>query len=121
MLNTVMIVDDAIFMRTLLRDILAKAGYNVVAEASNGVEAVKLYEEHKPSLVTMDITMPEKSGMEALKEILLKDPAAQVIMCSAMGQHSLVLDALKTGAKDFVMKPFQPERMLESVHKVLNN
>lgn len=121
MSNTIMIVDDAIFMRSFLRDILGKAGFNVVAEAANGLEAVALYEQFKPNLVTMDITMPEKSGLDALREILLSDPEAQVIMCSAMGQHSMVLDALKTGAKDFVVKPFKPERMLESVSQVLNN
>ena len=121
MSKTIMIVDDAIFMRSFLRDILGKAGYNVVAEAANGLEAVALYEKFKPNLVTMDITMPEKSGLDALKEILLSDPTAQVIMCSAMDQHSMVLDALKTGAKDFVVKPFKPERMLESVSQVLTN
>lgn len=118
--NSVLVVDDAIFMRTLLKDILTKAGFEVVGEAANGVEAVDLYAKLKPALVTMDITMPEKSGLEALKDIITTSPQARIIMCSAMGQHAMVLDAIKSGAKDFIVKPFQPERVVEAVNKVLS-
>lgn len=118
--NTILIADDAIFMRTLLKDILSKAGYEIIAEAANGTEAVDLYKQHHPALVTMDITMPEKSGLDALKEIVADDPSAKIIMCSAMGQHAMVLDAIKSGAKDFVVKPFQPERVIEAVNKVIS-
>lgn len=117
----ILIADDAIFMRTLLKDILTKAGFEIVGEAANGKEAVDLYNQCQPALVTMDITMPEKTGLEALKEIISVSPEAKVIMCSAMGQHAMVLDAIKSGAKDFVVKPFQPERVLEAVNKVLSD
>ena len=116
---TVLVVDDAAFMRMMLKDILTKGGYDVVGEAADGNEAVAKYNELKPDLVTLDITMPNKDGLEALKEIRANDPNATCIMCSAMGQQAMVIDAIQAGAKDFVVKPFQPDRVLESIHKVL--
>ena len=116
---TVLVVDDAAFMRTMLKDILTKGGYDVVGEAADGNEAVAKYNELKPDLVTLDITMPNKDGLQALKEIRANDPNATCIMCSAMGQQAMVIDAIQAGAKDFVVKPFQPDRVLESIHKVL--
>ena len=109
----ILIVDDAAFMRMMIKDILTKNGYEVVAEAANGVEAVELYKSHQPDLVTMDITMPEMDGIEAVKQIKAVNPAAKVIMCSAMGQQSMVMDAIKAGANDFIVKPFQADRVLE--------
>ena len=117
---TVLIVDDAAFMRMMLKDILLRGGYQVVGEAENGQRAIELYKELKPDLVTMDITMPELDGISALKEIRAYDPDAVVIMCSAMGQQALVIDAIGAGAKDFIVKPFQPERVLESVKKAVS-
>lgn len=114
-----MLVDDAMFMRTVLKDILTKAGHTIVAEASNGVEAIEAYKKAKPDLVTMDITMPEMNGIEAVKVIKADDPSATVIMCSAMGQQSMVLDAIKAGARDFLVKPFQPEKVTEAVARAL--
>ncbi|MCI5613005.1 MAG: response regulator [Agathobacter sp.] len=116
---TVLVVDDAAFMRMMLKDILTKGGYDVVGEAADGNEAVAKYNELKPDLVTLDITMPNKDGLQALKEIRANDPNATCIMCSAMGQQAMVIDAIQAGAKDFVVKPFQPDRVLESIHKVL--
>ena len=116
---TVLVVDDAAFMRMMLKDILTKVGYDVVGEAADGNEAVAKYNELKPDLVTLDITMPNKDGLQALKEIRANDPNATCIMCSAMGQQAMVIDAIQAGAKDFVVKPFQPDRVLESIHKVL--
>ena len=115
----ILIVDDAAFMRMMIKDILTKNGYEVVAEAANGVEAVELYKSHQPDLVTMDITMPEMDGIEAVKQIKAVNPAAKVIMCSAMGQHSMVMDAIKAGANDFIVKPFQADRVLEAVKKIV--
>ena len=115
----ILIVDDAAFMRMMIKDILTKNGYEVVAEAANGVEAVELYKSHQPDLVTMDITMPEMDGIEAVKQIKAVNPAAKVIMCSAMGQQSMVMDAIKAGANDFIVKPFQADRVLEAVKKVV--
>ena len=115
----ILIVDDAAFMRMMLKDILTKGGYDVVGEAADGNEAVAKYNELKPDLVTLDITMPNKDGLQALKEIRANDPNATCIMCSAMGQQAMVIDAIQAGAKDFVVKPFQPDRVLESIHKVL--
>ena len=115
----ILIVDDAAFMRMMIKDILTKNGYEVVAEAANGVEAVELYKSHQPDLVTMDITMPEMDGIEAVKQIKAVNPAAKVIMCSAMGQQSLVMDAIKAGANDFIVKPFQADRVLEAVKKIV--
>lgn len=115
----ILIVDDAAFMRMMIKDILTKNGYEVVAEAVNGVEAVELYKSHQPDLVTMDITMPEMDGIEAVKQIKAVNPAAKVIMCSAMGQQSMVMDAIKAGANDFIVKPFQADRVLEAVKKIV--
>lgn len=116
---SVLIVDDAAFMRMMLKDILSKGGYEIAGEAADGNEAVAKYAELKPDLVTLDITMPNKDGLEALKEIKASDPNAVCVMCSAMGQQAMVIDAIQAGAKDFIVKPFQPERVLESIRKVL--
>ncbi|NLJ72457.1 MAG: response regulator [Syntrophomonadaceae bacterium] len=116
----ILIVDDAAFMRMMIKDILSKNGYEIVGEAENGQVAVEKYKDLKPDLVTMDITMPEMDGIAAVKEIKAFDPAATVIMCSAMGQQSMVIDAIQAGAKDFIVKPFQPERVLEAVGKALD-
>lgn len=114
----ILVADDAAFMRLMLRDILTKAGHEVVGEADNGENAVKLYRELKPDVVTMDITMPNKDGISALKDIKEESPEAHVVMCSAMGQQSLVLEALKAGAEDFIIKPFQGNRVVEAVSKL---
>lgn len=113
----VLIVDDAAFMRMMIKDILEKNGFEVVGEANNGIKAVELYKKEKPDVVTMDITMPDMDGIEAVKEIKSIDPDAKVIMCSAMGQQTMVMDAIKAGAKDFIVKPFQPDRVLEADRK----
>ena len=115
----VLIVDDTAFMRIMLRDIFSKNGYEVVGEAENGQVGVSKYRELSPDVVTMDITMPEMDGLEALKEIKSLDPKATVVMCSAMGQQSMVVEAIQNGAKDFIVKPFQPERVLQAVEKAL--
>jgi two-component system, chemotaxis family, chemotaxis protein CheY len=115
----ILIVDDAAFMRMMIKDILTKNGYEVVAEAADGAQAVEKYKEHRPDLVTMDITMPEMDGITALKEIKKFDPNAKVIMCSAMGQQAMVIDAIQAGAKDFIVKPFQSDRVLEAISKTL--
>ena len=115
----VLVVDDAAFMRKVLTDALTAGGHEVVGEAANGLEAVARFREFHPDVMTLDITMPEKDGLEALKEILAADPSAKVIMCSALGQESKVLESIKLGAKDFVVKPFQPERVLAAVSKAL--
>jgi two-component system chemotaxis response regulator CheY len=114
----VLIVDDAAFMRMMLKNILAQNGYEIVGEASNGLEAVTLYKELKPDLVTMDIIMPEMGGITAVKEIRGFDSEAKIIMCSAMGQQAMVIESIQAGAKDFIVKPFQPDRVLEAVKKV---
>ncbi|MBC7331006.1 MAG: response regulator [Synergistetes bacterium] len=116
----VLIVDDAAFMRMMLRDILTKNGYEVAAEAENGVQAVEKYKEVKPDLVTMDITMPEMDGITAVKEIKKIDPQAKIVMVSAMGQQAMVIEAIQAGALDFVVKPFQPDRVLEAIKKALS-
>lgn len=115
----ILIVDDAAFMRMMIKDILSKNGYQVVGEAENGQKAVKKYQELKPDIVTMDITMPELDGIGAVKEIKKIDPNARILMCSAMGQQAMVIDAIQAGAKDFIVKPFKPERVLEAVTKAL--
>ena len=115
----VLVVDDAAFMRMMIKDILSKNGYDVVGEAENGAIAVEKYKELSPDLVTMDITMPEMDGIAAVKEIKAMDSKAIIIMCSAMGQQSMVIDAIQAGARDFIVKPFQPDRMLEAVSKAL--
>jgi len=120
----VMIVDDAMFMRNMIGDIFqgkkfADEEYEVVAEAENGIEAVEKYKEFRPDVVTMDIVMHEMTGIEALKEIIKIDEDARIIMCSALGQDSLVMEALDSGAKDFIVKPFQPEKVLDVVVRIL--
>ncbi len=117
--TTVLVCDDAVFMRTMIGDILTQAGLDVVGEAESGQEAVKKYKELRPDLVTMDIIMPEMGGIEAVKKITQLDPSARILMCSAMGQQALVQEALQAGARDFVVKPFQPSRVLEAVQRVL--
>jgi two-component system chemotaxis response regulator CheY len=119
MASRVLIVDDALFMRNLLRDILSGAGYTIVGEAADGLEGQKKYLELKPDLVTMDIVMPERSGIEALQDILARDAEATVVMCSALGQESMVMEALQKGAKDFIVKPFQADQVLEVVRRVI--
>ena len=115
----ILIVDDAAFMRMMLKDILIKNGFEIAGEAPNGFKAIEFYKAEKPDLVTMDITMPEMDGIQALKGIKAFDPSAKVIMCSAMGQQSMVMEAIKSGARDFIVKPFQPDRVLEAIKKVL--
>ncbi|MFO7265667.1 MAG: response regulator [Limnochordales bacterium] len=114
----VLIVDDAQFMRMRLNKLLTEAGHQVV-EAANGREALEQYARHKPDVVLMDITMPEMDGLTALKELKKLDPGAKVVMCSALGQQSAVLEAIKSGASDFVVKPFEPERVLQAVGKLV--
>lgn len=115
----ILIVDDAAFMRMMIKDILTKNDYEVAGEAENGAIAVAKYAELKPDLVLMDITMPEKDGIQALKEIKGADANAKVIMCSAMGQQAMVIEAIQSGAKDFIVKPFQADRVIEAVKKVV--
>ena len=119
MAKSILICDDAAFMRMMIKDILTKNGYNIAGEAENGVKAVEKYSETKPDLVLMDITMPEMDGIQALKKIKEADANACVIMCSAMGQQAMVIEAIQSGAKDFIVKPFQAERVLEAVKKVV--
>ena len=120
MAHKILVVDDAAFMRMMIKDILIKNGFEVVGEAADGAQAVSLYQELKPDLVTMDITMPEKDGITALKEIKSVNPSAKIIMCSAMGQQAMVIDAIQAGARDFIVKPFQADRVIEAINKVLN-
>ena len=117
---SVLIVDDAAFMRMMLRDILSKNGFEIVGEAENGKIAVQMYEELKPDVVTMDITMPEMDGIAAVKEIKTTYPDAKVVMVSAMGQQAMVIEAIRSGAADFIVKPFQPDRVLEALGKALS-
>ena len=116
----VLVVDDAAFMRKMVSDVLLGGGHEVVGEAGDGVEAVERYQELRPEVTTLDITMPEKDGLSALREIIELDPAARVVMCSALGQESKVLESIKLGAKDFVVKPFQADRVLGAVEKALS-
>jgi len=120
MSKRVLIVDDAVFMRNVIKDIFTAAGFKVIGEASNGLEAVERYQELKPDLITMDIVMPFRSGIEATREIIKQDPNAVVLMCSALGQESLVMEAIEAGAMDFVVKPFRAEDVLAVVNKVLD-
>lgn len=115
----ILIVDDAAFMRMMIKEILSKNGFEVVGEASDGAQAVEKYKELSPDLITLDITMPEMDGISALKEIKKMDPNAKVIMCSAMGQQAMVIDAIQAGAKDFIVKPFQADRVIEAITKAL--
>jgi len=119
MANRVLIADDAAFMREMLRDILTDGGYEVVGEAADGNEAVSAFAKHNPDLVTLDIVMPRKSGLEALREIIAGHPGACVVMCSALGQEALVMEALEAGARDFIVKPFKPDHVLEVAQKAL--
>ena len=119
MSGKILIVDDAAFMRMMIKDILEKHGYEVVGEAADGAEAVEKYKELKPDIVWMDLTMPEMDGIQALKEIRKIDSDAKVIMCSAMGQQAMVIDAIQAGAKDFIVKPFQADRVIEAIKKTL--
>jgi len=121
MKHKILVCDDAEFMRTLIKDVLVKGGYEIAGEAVNGLEAVEKYKALKPDLVTMDIVMPIKSGIDALKEIVAYDPKAKVVMCSALGQEILVMDAIEAGAKDFIVKPFTEENVLEVIGKVLES
>ena len=115
----VLLVDDLAFMRMVQRDILGKQGYEVVGEASDGIEGVKVYEALRPDLVLMDITMPNMNGLEAVRRILALDPQARIIICSALGQQKLILEAIQLGIKDFIVKPFKPERLLSAISKAV--
>ena len=119
MSNGVLIVDDAAFMRMMIKDVLTKNGFEVVGEAENGRVAVEKFKELDPELVILDITMPEINGIEALRQIKAMNPEAKVIMCSAMGQQAMVIDAIQVGARDFIVKPFQADRVNDAVRKVL--
>ena len=115
----VLVVDDAAFMRKMVTDALSGGGHEVVGEAGNGIEAVERYQQLRPDVTTLDITMPEKDGLAALQEIIAADPGAKVVMCSALAQESKVLESIKLGAKDFVVKPFQADRVLSAIEKAL--
>jgi two-component system chemotaxis response regulator CheY len=117
--HTVLICDDAVFMRTMISDILEESGYEIIGQAESGVQAIERYKALRPDLVTMDIVMPDMGGIDAVREITSFDANAKILMCSAMGQQALVVEAIQAGAKDFVVKPFQPSRVLEAVQRVL--
>ncbi len=121
MANKILLVDDAAFMRKMIKDILSKAGYTEIFEAVDGADAVSKYTELNPDLVLMDITMPNMDGLEALKAIRSQDGSANIVMCSAMGQESMVMDAVRSGAKDFIVKPFKADRVLKTVTTILGN
>jgi two-component system chemotaxis response regulator CheY len=116
----VLIVDDLTFIKMVLKDLVEKAGFRVVGEASDGEEALRLFAEKRPDIVLLDITMPKMDGLTALRKILEMDPEAKVIMCSALGQQRLILQAIQMGAKDFIVKPFRPERVIGSIKKILD-
>lgn len=118
-MSKILVVDDAAFMRMTVKDALSKAGYTNIVEAADGLQAVEKYKEEKPDLVIMDITMPNMDGLQALKEICAFDSSASVVMCSAMGQESMVIEAIKSGAKDFIVKPFKPDRILKTVGSIV--
>ncbi len=120
MSKRILVVDDAAFMRMMLSDQLTKAGFEVVGHAENGLVAITKFKELRPDLVTMDITMPEMDGIQAVKEIRRLDPAARIVMCSAMGQQHMVMDAIQAGARDFIVKPFDPSRVVQAVTKALS-
>ncbi len=117
--NGILVVDDAAFMRMMIKDVLTKNGYTVVGEAENGQKAIEKFKELTPDLVIMDITMPEVDGIQAVKEIKKVDPNAKIVMCSAMGQQAMVIESIQAGARDFIVKPFQADRVIEAVKKVL--
>ncbi len=119
MSKRVLIVDDALFMRTMLRDIFTTAGWQIVAEASDGNEAISCYHQHLPDLVTMDLVMPKMGGIEALKKIISDDSKARIVVCSALGQKNLIIDAINSGAKDFIVKPFKTAQVLDVVERVV--
>ena len=119
MSNKIMVVDDAAFMRMMVKDALKKNGYDNLVEAADGELAVQQYKAEKPDMVIMDITMPNKDGLQALKEIRAFDPNAKVVMCSAMGQEAMVMEAIKSGAKDFIVKPFKADRIIKTVEAML--
>ena len=119
MAKSILICDDAAFMRMMIKDILVKNGYNIAGEAENGVKAVEKYQETNPDVVLMDITMPEMDGIQALKKIKAIDANASVVMCSAMGQQAMVIESIQSGARDFIVKPFQPDRVIEAVKKAV--
>ncbi|PHA01948.1 two-component system response regulator [Bacillus pseudomycoides] len=122
MAHKILVVDDAMFMRTMIKNLLKSSDdFEVIGEAENGIEAIQKYKELQPDIVTLDITMPEMDGLEALKEIIKIDASAKVVICSAMGQQGMVLDAIKNGAKDFIVKPFQADRVIEALTKVATN
>jgi two-component system chemotaxis response regulator CheY len=114
-----LVADDASFMREMIREILEPEGFEVVAEAGDGVEAVEMWKQHHPDIVTMDIVMPKRSGIEAVKSIVELDPGAKIVMCSALGQEALVMEALRAGAKDFIVKPFKPDVVVATLRKIL--
>lgn len=118
-MKRVLVADDASFMRQMIRDIIEPEGFEVVGEASDGDEVVSLYDELSPDLVMMDIVMPARSGIDAVRAIIEKHPTAQIVMCSALGQETLVMEAVQAGARDFIVKPFKPEAVLGTLHKVL--
>ncbi|MFA5384219.1 MAG: response regulator [Eubacteriales bacterium] len=117
-MRRILIVDDAAFMRMMIKNIVVKNSFEVVGEAENGAVAFELYKELKPDVVTMDITMPEMNGIEGIKKIREFDPKAKIIVCSAMGQEAMVMEAIQAGAKDFIVKPFQQERILQALERV---
>lgn len=119
-MKKVLIVDDAAFMRLNLKNIIEEMGFEIIAEAENGIQAVDKYKEHNPDLVTMDITMPEMDGISATKKITSFDDNAKVLVCSAMGQQSLVIEAIEAGAKDFIVKPFERNRIKQAMQKIFN-
>ena len=118
-MKRVLVADDASFMRQMIRDIIEPEGYEVVGEASDGVEVVEKFKDLQPDLVMMDIVMPKRSGIDAVKGIVAMDPGAQVVMCSALGQEALVMEAIQAGAKDFIVKPFKPDAVIGTLAKVL--
>lgn len=118
-MSKILVVDDAAFMRMMVKDSLTKNGYTDIVEAADGEIACQMYQSEKPDLVIMDITMPNKTGIEALRDMKKEDPSAKVIMCSAMGQEAMVVEAIKLGALDFIVKPFKPDRIIQAVSKVL--
>lgn len=118
-MSKILVVDDAAFMRMMVKDALTKNGFTDIIEAADGSIACALYDSEKPDLVIMDITMPNKTGIEALRDIKASDAGAKVIMCSAMGQEAMVVEAIKLGALDFIVKPFKPDRIIQAVSKVL--
>ena len=115
-----LVVDDAIFMRTILKKMLEEAGYNVVGEAGNGAQAIEMAQKLQPDIITLDITMHEMDGIKAIEQILKVSPNSKIIMCSAMGHQSKVVEAVKAGAKDFIVKPFEKNRVLQAIHNVIN-